>query len=241
MQDSWRRCAACHTLVFVGFGNGHCATGGEHDVGGSPGYLVAMGETPSGTQPGWRWCARCQMLVFVEHGNGVCWNTEPHDPNNGSGAYAVPLDGTPAGAESGWSWCSLCHGLVFGGGGLCTDAEHHDLTSSGSYSVHQEERPLTLLVEEQGRRIFVTGGLFSANGPVALAYNWAGGQRVEQLTADGGGAIEDVQRDTVPGSCTVTARDEWTGRFTFGRAEGFRPRLSNDPVVIDHGTALEPG
>jgi hypothetical protein len=106
--------------------------------------------------------------------------------------------------------------------------------------VHRDPPVLELHVTERDSTIELTGAGFTPNFPVHVAFIWGPDEWSGPVLADSEGRIFHSHSDTVAGTCLVTGRDESTKQFTATRSERRRPRLGNEPVVLDEGTALIP-
>lgn len=140
LQNNWKWCKKCQTLVFAGNANaGHCPAGDMHDSTTGLNYLVAMNARSVGGQANWRWCSKCQALSFAGGPSpGQCSAGGIHD-HAGSGNYILPSSGTgalPDDTQDNWRWCNKCQVLSFAGSasaGACAAGGLHDHAGSGDY------------------------------------------------------------------------------------------------------------
>jgi CubicO group peptidase (beta-lactamase class C family) len=139
LQNNWKECAKCETLVFAGNASaGQCPAGGTHDNTKGKNYLVATKASGVVGQENWRWCNKCQALSFAGSPSlGTCSAGGQHD-HAGSGNYvlAQTSGGTPADdTQNNWRWCKECQVLAYAGSPstACSAGGVHDYSSSGNY------------------------------------------------------------------------------------------------------------
>ncbi|MGI5521663.1 hypothetical protein ACQEUX_11970 [Micromonospora sp. CA-259024] len=132
LQEGWRRCAACQTLVFPGDTTAICQTGQAHRYAPST-YSLRLGGWIDGEQPGWYRCGRCQGLFFSGFGDGRCRGNQTHIRTED---YSVAIASAPPGAEIGWRWCSYCQVLFYMyAPSLCVNGRPHYPHDSNWYTV----------------------------------------------------------------------------------------------------------
>lgn len=253
LQEGWRWCRRCQCLVHGGAGHGVCHDSAEHDFGASGAYRVLMGGPEADPlELAWRWCHRCQVLFYIGHSNGVCWDGASHDPSRSS-LYHLQ-EGTAAGEQEGWRRCNRCQSLAYGGDktgrvGVCHDGDPHFLSDRDNYRVPHEPLPAaepppvtpTLRVSEWELQLAVEGRHFTPGARVTVSFQKGTDVRKLELGVDETGAFYHVEdrADPSSGGGRVIARDA-AGRVATGRTERLLPRKPPGPVLIDHGTALEP-
>ncbi|HNN98147.1 MAG TPA: hypothetical protein PKI03_38045 [Pseudomonadota bacterium] len=139
MQDGWRWCNKCRTLVHSGI-PGICATDQRpHTYVGSSNYCVQHTRTNNAGQAGWRWCDQCSSLFFGRNATGGrCPRGGEHNRNAASLPYFVSPENVSRNfcGQNEWRWCRLCESLFFGphaGESACAAGGRHDATGSSDY------------------------------------------------------------------------------------------------------------
>jgi hypothetical protein len=154
LQNNWKECAKCQTMVFAGNASaGACPAGGQHDnstIGTV--YLVPFVGSGISGQSNWRWCNKCQALAFGGSASaGPCSAGGQHD-HTGSGDYVLPQKGAgpvPPDTRENWRWCKKCQVLAFAGNTskACAAGGVHDYSASGDYMVGYAIGADTVLLE----------------------------------------------------------------------------------------------
>jgi len=124
LENNWRQCAKCGTLVFGGSEN-PCVAGGNHDSAGSGDYRLLVN-----TGGLWRRCARCAALVFTGAGGlvalGSCHAGGIHSVDPTSRNHE-PISEATAPGEAGWFQCATCNSLVHNGAAPCPIGGGHNI------------------------------------------------------------------------------------------------------------------
>jgi CubicO group peptidase (beta-lactamase class C family) len=139
LQNNWKQCTKCRTLVFAGNASaGACPSGGTHNNTQGQNYLVAMTSSGIAGQSNWRWCNKCQALSFAGNPSpGSCSAGGQHD-HTGSGNYVLAQTAggaLPDDSQENWRWCKKCQVLAFAGSPstACAAGGIHDYSASGNY------------------------------------------------------------------------------------------------------------
>ena len=139
VQDGWRWCNKCRTLVHSSM-PGVCQVDQRgHTYDGSSNYVVGHTRSRHAGQPGWRWCDRCSSLFFGRSATGGrCPKGGEHNRQAASLAYCVVPQGASRDfrGQNEWRWCRLCESLFYGpqaGESACASGGRHDATGSADY------------------------------------------------------------------------------------------------------------
>jgi CubicO group peptidase (beta-lactamase class C family) len=151
LQNNWKWCKNCETMVYAGGANaGHCPAGGNHDTSQGSNYLVPLNSPSAPGQSNWRWCNKCQALSFGGGAAGPCSAGGQHD-HTGSGNYTLQQNVTPVPADTQdqWKWCQKCHVLAYSANAasVCAAGGAHDYTGSGNYAIAYQVDAATVLRE----------------------------------------------------------------------------------------------
>ena len=139
VQDGWRWCNKCRTLVHSGI-PGVCQSDGRgHTYTGSLNYRVQHTRSHNAGQAGWRWCDQCSSLFFRRNATaGRCPRGGEHNRQASSNSYFVVLENASRDfrGQNEWRWCRLCESLFFGphaADSACASGGRHDGSASSDY------------------------------------------------------------------------------------------------------------